>query len=112
MGIGDIHGMLEAHAAASGMGGMRTAGDLVARMELKGMRLNEAKKYVADKLGCSTWDLSDCVKMTEIRDDNKLGLIAQMPGRPKGIAAKFQIAKVLDIEINGVERFKDKAGLA
>ena len=104
--------MLEAHAAASGMGGMRTAGDLVMRMQIaKGLRLNEAKEYVAKKLGVSTLELSDCVKMTQVRDEFNLGLIAQMPGRPKGMAAKFQIAKLLDIRINCVEQFKERAGI-
>ncbi len=111
MGIGDIHGMLEAHAMASGMGGMRTAGDLVARMEMTGMRLDKAKEYVAKKLNVSTFELSDCVKMTEVRDNLQLGLIAQMSGRPKGMAAKFHIAEVLGIRINCVEQFKERAGL-
>lgn len=104
--------MLGSHATASGMGGMRTAGDLVARMQMsKAMKLGEAKEYVANKLGVSTLDLSDCVKMTEVRDDLHLGLIAQMPGRPKGMAAKFQIAKLLDIKINCVEQFKARSGI-
>ena len=49
-----------AHAQASGMGGMRAAGDLVARMQMtRRMRLKEAKQYVAGKLGCTPRDLSD-----------------------------------------------------
>ena len=52
--------MASSHALASGMGGMRTAGDLVARMQMtRGLRLPQAKQYVADKLGCSVADLSD-----------------------------------------------------
>jgi len=48
------------HMHASGMGGIRTAGDLVARMQMsKKMRLNEAKAYVAGKLKISVADLSD-----------------------------------------------------
>ena len=48
MGIGDPLGMAATHALASGMGGMRTAGDLVARMQItRGMRLPEAKAHVA-----------------------------------------------------------------
>jgi dimethylamine--corrinoid protein Co-methyltransferase len=44
--------MHAAHAIVSGMGGIRTAGDLVARLQLnRAMRIDEAKKYVADKLG-------------------------------------------------------------
>ncbi len=104
--------MLEAHAMASGMGGMRTAGDLVARMEMaKGMRIKEAKEYVADKLKVSVRDLSDPVVMAEVRDELKLGLIAQMPGRPKGMEAKFRIAELLGIDINCVNKSKQKTGL-
>ncbi len=51
MGTGDPYGMSISHALASGMGGIRTSGDLVARMQMTHkMRLPEAKKYVADKL--------------------------------------------------------------
>ncbi len=57
--------MASTHALASGMGGMRTAGDLVARMQMtRGMRLPQAKQYVADKLGCSVLDLSDTSRCT------------------------------------------------
>lgn len=36
------------HSLASGMGGVRTAGDLVARMQMsRNMKINEAKEYVA-----------------------------------------------------------------
>jgi hypothetical protein len=49
------------------MGGMRTAGDLVLRMQLTHkMKINEAKKYLAEKLGVSLMDLSDVVTMTEL----------------------------------------------
>jgi len=105
--------MLEAHAMASGMGGMRAAGDLVARMEMaRGMRIKEAKEYVASKLKVSLRDLTDPIVMGEVRDNLKLGLVAQMPDRPKGIEAKFRIAELLGIEINSVNRFKAKAGLS
>jgi dimethylamine--corrinoid protein Co-methyltransferase len=103
--------MLEAHAMASGMGGMRTAGDLVARMEMaKGMRINEAKDYVAKRLNVSIRELSDPIVMGAVRDELNLGLIQQMPDRPKGMEAKFRIAEFLGIEINSVNRFKAKAG--
>jgi len=94
------------------MGGIKTAGALVLRMQLsEGMKINEAKEYVAEKLGVSTFDLSDPLVMTEIRDE--LGLGIQMPevGTPMGIAAKMLIADELDITINSVERFKKKVGL-
>jgi hypothetical protein len=98
------------HAIASGMGGMRTAGDLVARMQMtRGMKIREAKEYVAKKLSVSMRDLSDPVRMTEVREDLGLGAITPLPGGPIGMEAKFRIAEVLGIEINGVERFKKLA---
>lgn len=78
----------------------------------KAMKLGEAKEYVAKRLGVSTLELSDCVKMTQVRDEFHLGLIAQMPGRPKGMAAKFRIAELLGIRINCVEQFKERAGIS
>ena len=109
--------MASTHALASGMGGMRTAGDLVARMQMtRGMRLPQAKQHVADKLGCSVLDLSDTLAMHDIRRDLGLGRIpvqdltyAEHPG---AMEAKFHIADVLDIPINSVRRFRQHAGLA
>ncbi len=108
--------MASSHALASGMGGMRTAGDLVARMQMtRGLRLPQAKKYVADKLGCSVADLSDTVAMHDIRRDLGLGRILVQdltyPDQPGAMEAKFHIAEVLGIPINSVERFKANAGL-
>jgi hypothetical protein len=102
-----------AHAQASGMGGMRAAGDLVARMQMsKRMRLKEAKAYVAGKLGCSTRDLSDPVAMELIRKENGLGLVAMtsstQAGEPGMMEAKFNIAEKLDVHINCVEQFKER----
>jgi len=91
------------------MGGMRVAGDLVARVQMtRGMRIQEAKAYVAEKLGVAVADLTDPIMMTEVRTDLGLGLVTPLPGVPKGIEAKFNIARVLDIDINCVQRFKDR----
>ncbi len=99
------------HAHASGMGGMRAAGDLVARVQMaRGMRIQEAKKYVADKLSISVTDLTDPVIMSEIRDDLQIGMVTPLPGCAKGIEAKFRIAEVLGLDINCVQRFKSKIG--
>ena len=99
------------HAIASGMGGMRTAGDLVARMQMtRGMRIREAKEYVAKKLSVSVLELSDPVIMAEVRDDLNIGLVRSLPNRVKGIDAKFRIAEVLGIKINCVNRFKERVG--
>lgn len=87
----------------SGMGGLRTAGDLVARMQMtRGMRISEAKKYVADKLGVTVKDLHDPLIMREVREDKNIGVIQPISGTPKGIEAKYNIAKVLDIKINSL----------
>ena len=105
-----------AHAVASGMNGLRAAGDLVARLEMtKGMKLAEAKEYVAARLGCSVGDLSDSYAMEQIRGEKGLGRILDHsnlhPGEPNAMMAKFRIAELLDIRINSVEKFKDLAGL-
>jgi len=104
------------HALAAGMGGIRTAGDLVARMQMsRGMRLKDAKQYVAGKLGCTVRDLSDSYAMEQIRGEKGLGRILDHsnlhPGEPNAIMAKFRIAELLGIRINSVEKFKDLAGL-
>jgi len=99
------------HAHASGMGGMRAAGDLVARMQMaRGMRIQEAKAYVAGKLGLAISDLTDPVIMTEVREDLQIGAVTPLPGCAKGIEAKFRIAEVLGIDINCVQQFKAKTG--
>ncbi len=109
MGAGDPIGMAISHAIASGMGGMRAAGDLVARMQMtRGMKIDDAKKYVADKLGVSISDLTDPVVMTEVREDLEIGSITPLPGCAKGIEAKLRIAEVLGIDINCIRRLKDK----
>lgn len=112
MGTGDPNGMGMAHALASSIGGIKTAGDLVARMQLKKMRLPEAKAYVADKLGVSVFDLSDSTLMRTLREELDIGTVTAVPGVAKGLEAKARIAELLDIRINCVERLKRKTGLA
>jgi dimethylamine--corrinoid protein Co-methyltransferase len=104
--------MAVSHAIAAGMGGMRAAGDLVARMQMsRGMRINEAKAYVAKKLGVSTLELSDPVVMNEVRDEFRLGMVRDLPGMAKGIESKFRIGELLGIDINCVARFRERSGL-
>ena len=109
--MGDPLGMASTHALASGMGGMRTAGDLVARMQItRGLRLPQAKRHVADKLGCSVADLSDPVAMHDRRRDLGLGRLQVQdltyPDEPGAIEAKFHIAEVLDVPVNSVDCFR------
>jgi dimethylamine---corrinoid protein Co-methyltransferase len=104
------------HALAAGLGGIRTAGDLVGRMQMsRGMRLGEARRYVADKLNCSLRDLGDSYAMEQLRGDLGLGRILDHsnlhPGEPNAVMAKFRIADLLGLRINFVERFRDMAGL-
>ena len=95
------------HFVASGMGGIRTAGDLVARMEYtKEMKINDAKKYVADKLGLDTLEIADEVIMRELREELGIGTVTAVPGVPRGIAAKMNIEKLLGIKINSCEKFR------
>lgn len=98
------------HSQASGMGGIRTAGDLVARVQLaKSMRLPQAKEYVAGKLGVSVPDLSDEIIMRELREELDIGTVFMGYGSAsRGIEAKIRIARLLDLEINCVEKFKEK----
>jgi dimethylamine--corrinoid protein Co-methyltransferase len=112
VGVGDPLGMAITHAIASGMGGMRAAGDLVARMQMtRGMKIQEAKEYVANKLKVSVSDLTDPVLMSEVREDLKIGTLHPIPGSPKGIEAKVHIAEILGIEINCVKRLQSNISM-
>jgi len=112
VGTGDPNGMGMAHALSSSMGGIKTAGDLVVRMQLnEKMRLTEAKQYVADKLGVSVFDLSDSTVMRTVREELDIGVVTAVPGLAKGLEAKARIADLLGIRINSVERLKAKTGL-
>ena len=68
-----------AHIVASGMGGMRTAGDLVAWMQMtRKMKIPEAKQYVAGKLGVDVMDLANEELMRELREDLGIGVITSI----------------------------------
>ena len=101
-----------AHIFASGMGGIRTTGDLVAWMQLiKKMKLAEAKQYVAEKLKVDLPDLINEELMRQLREDLGIGTIVSVAGSPKGMRAKLKIAELLDVRINSVELFKSQTGL-
>jgi Dimethylamine methyltransferase (Dimeth_PyL) len=98
-----------AHGMAAGMGGIRTAGDLVARMQMtRKMRIKDAKAYVAEKLKVSPSDLSNEHVMREVREELDIGIITAVPGCAKGIEAKIKIAELLGIDIACVTRLKKK----
>jgi len=94
------------------MGGIRTAGDLVAWMQLiKKMKIDAAKQYVAEKLGIGTGALVNEEVMRQIRDNLGIGIITSVAGSPKGIRAKLKIAELLDVPINSVDLFKSQTGM-
>jgi dimethylamine--corrinoid protein Co-methyltransferase len=74
----------------------------------RGMRIQQAKRYVAERLRIGVSDLADPVIMSEVREDLRIGAVTPLPGCAKGIEAKFRIAEVLEIDINCVQRFKDR----
>ena len=100
-----------AHIFASGMGGIRTSGDLVAWLQLiKKMKLTEAKQYAAEKLAVDIADLTNEEVMRQVREDLGIGMITSVTGSPKGMRAKLKIAELLDVRINSVELFKSDIG--
>jgi dimethylamine---corrinoid protein Co-methyltransferase len=103
-----------AHACASGLGGMRAAGDLVARMQMAhGMRLAEAKDLVAEKLGVTPFDLADPVLMNERRGELGLGRVLTFemsyPDEPTAIEAKANIGRLLGLEIPSVRLLEERS---
>ena len=105
-------GMHIAHILASCMGGIRTAGDLVAWMQMtRRMKIHEAKAYVADKLGVGVLDLADEEVMSYTRKELGIGTVTSIAGSPKGIRAKWKIAELLEIPIRSVDLFKRQVGV-
>ena len=97
------------HFLTSGMGGIRSSGDLVARMEFgKNMRVKDAKAYVAKKLGIDVLDIADEFVMRDLREELGIGVVTGVPGATRGIAAKMNIENLLDIKINSCEKFREK----
>jgi dimethylamine--corrinoid protein Co-methyltransferase len=95
---------------------MRAAGDLVARMQItRGMRIREAKAYVAERLGVGPSDLSDPLAMEDIRRQHGLGRITTFEmsyaTESSAMESKFRIAELLDLPVNCVERFSQHAGV-
>ena len=105
--------MSVAHIMAAGMGGIRTAGDLVAWMQLtQRMKITEAKEYVAQKLGISVMDLTDEEVMHQVRQDLDIATLPMIADGASGMVAKCRIAELLDIELNSVNLFKSKLHLS
>lgn len=89
------------------MGGIRTAGDLVAWMQLtRRMKIEQAKAYVAQKLNLSISDLTDETTMSKVRSEKGLGSVIPDHVEYTGIAAKSKIARLLDITIHSVDLYE------
>jgi len=111
VGTGDSHGVAIAQIVSSCMGGMRTAGDLVAWMQLtRRMKIHSAKEYVAGKLNLSISDLTDETVMAGVRGRNGLGSVIPDHVEYMGIAAKSKIARLLDIPIHSVDLYEKHLG--
>ena len=101
------------HIVTAGMGGVRTAGDLVAWMQMtRRMKLADAKAYVAKKLGIGVMDLVDEDVMYPLRRELGIGTVTPQAGGPEGILAKSRVADLLGIEINSVKRFRSRGNFA
>ena len=112
MGVGDAAGIDLSYRMSFGMGGLRTAGDLVARTQMeKKLKIREAKAYVARKLDVEPITLSDEYAMTELRKKLDIGLIMALTGYAKGLAAKARIANTCDFKINSITKLFQKAQL-
>jgi len=111
VGAGDTFGMAVTHESVAGMGGIRTCGDLVFRMQMTGMKINEAKAFVAEKLHIGIDDVADCAIMKDLREELNIGTTQARPNAGLGVQTKFRIAKILGITINSVEKFKKEAGI-
>jgi dimethylamine--corrinoid protein Co-methyltransferase len=91
------------------MGGLRTAGDLVARAQMsKKLKIADAKAYVARKLGTDLETMTDECAMKELREKLDIGGALSSVGYAKGMAAKARIAALCDFEIDCVKRFFEK----
>jgi len=94
------------------MGGLRTAGDLVARAQLsKKLKIVDAKKYVTQKLGIDLETMTDECAMKELREKLDIGGALSSVGQAKGMAAKARIAALCDLEIDCVHSFLQKTKL-
>jgi len=91
------------------MGGLRTAGDLVARAQMeKKLKIADAKTYVANKLSIDLETMTDECAMKELRERLDIGGAMSSIGHAKGMAAKARIATRCGFKIDCVEKFLNK----
>ena len=103
--------MAIAQIVSSCMGGIRTAGDLVAWMQLtRRMKIDQAKAYVADRLNLPISALTDETVMARKREELGIGSVIPDHVEYTGMAAKVRIARLLDISIRSVDLFQEHLG--
>ena len=74
----------------------------------RGMKIHDAKDYVARKLKVDLLDLTDEEVMRPLREELGIGTVTSVAGSPKGMRAKLKIAELLEIPIRSVELFKSQ----
>ena len=74
----------------------------------RNMKIHEAKKVVAEKLGVEALDLTNEEVMRPLREELGIGTVTSVAGSPKGIRAKIKVADLLGIQIPSVELFKSQ----
>jgi Dimethylamine methyltransferase (Dimeth_PyL) len=79
-------------------------------LQLRKMRLPQAKRYVADKLGLGVTDLTDSTLLRELREELDIGVVTGHATAAKGIEAKAHIADLLGVPIRSVERLRRTIG--
>ena len=72
------------------------------------MKIHEAKRYVAGKLGVDVLDLTNEEVMRPLREELGIGTVTSVAGSPKGIRAKIKVAELLGIQIPSVALFKSQ----
>lgn len=72
------------------------------------MKIDEAKAYVAGKLGIDILDLTNEEVMRPLREELGIGTVTSVAGSPKGIRAKIKVAELLGIHIPSVALFKSQ----
>jgi dimethylamine---corrinoid protein Co-methyltransferase len=96
------------HYTSSGLGGMRTCGDLLGRVQLRNKcKIAESKKILMDKLGVGYDNLGDEIFMREFREEHGLGVVTTVGGAPYGLEAKMNIEEILDMNIRCCDHFRD-----
>ena len=68
----------------------------------------QARKYVVEKLGVSVLDVTNEDVMYPLCEKLGIGVVAAEAGGPKGVMTKAEIAKLLGIEINSVNLFRER----